>query len=772
LDDLISVTQNGNNSANARLRSFQYDSLARLTSATNPESGKIMYSYDANSNLMARIAPEANQTSTSKNTTTNYSYDVLNRLTEKTYLSPNSGKDLYAYDAAGLMGCTGPVPPSIKNPTNLVGRRTAMCYAKSSSSWSYDSMGRPLVDARVNVGSSAIQGNIGYSYNKDGSLNTLAYPSGNIVTYTVGAAGRVLEVSDSSNNYVGSSLAPNFNPNATYAPNGALVAMGSGASGISVGIRTNNIYNTRFQPILLSAFVNNQPFFSVCYDFHSGAAISSPPCTFSASTTGDNGNVFQIYDNVNPANNAVYKYDPLNRVSQASTIATTGNCWGEVYAIDAWGNLTGRTQPSGMSGCSYEPLSASVGTNNQLSTLVYDAAGNVTNDGLGNQPTYDTENRIATDAGVTYQYDADGVRTHKSSGTLYWTGLGGQVLTETNLSGLVLEEYVYFNGQRIARVDNPLPITAVHYYFSDHLGSSSVVTDTSGNVQEQYYFYPYGGLFSSTGSDPNHYKFTGKERDSESGLDNFGARYNASTTGRFMTPDPKMPSVRHLLNPEKWNKYAYVLNNPLALVDPDGKEEMTFVYRTFIAPQSINFMGNTYAGDNRGFSTASNASSRSTITVRIETDPNIRPGNPIISQTSSAGESNELDANGNTTKSATATTGLPVATGTRDANGDAVINITQDVKNPLSPVPQFMTPGIGANLNVTATPNGSTVSATGTASTFPSEELNVTGANGTTTPVFQFTPAPGSTPLSLFRPDRDVNATAHPCPSGQSGCSQ
>jgi len=66
-----------------------------------------------------------------------------------------------------------------------------------------------------------------------------------------------------------------------------------------------------------------------------------------------------------------------------------------------------------------------------------------------------------------------------------------------------------------------------------------------------------------------NYKFTGKERDAESGLDNFGARYDASSLGRFMTPDPLLNSGRPG-NPQTWNRYAYVLNNPLRFTDPTG----------------------------------------------------------------------------------------------------------------------------------------------------------------------------------------------------------
>lgn len=62
-------------------------------------------------------------------------------------------------------------------------------------------------------------------------------------------------------------------------------------------------------------------------------------------------------------------------------------------------------------------------------------------------------------------------------------------------------------------------------------------------------------------------KFTGKERDAESGLDYFGARNDASSVGRFMTPDPLHIMKQKLIDPQQWNMYAYVRNNPLRFVD-------------------------------------------------------------------------------------------------------------------------------------------------------------------------------------------------------------
>lgn len=542
-----------------RPRSFVYDSLSRLTSASNPESGTITYAYDLNSNLSTKTAPKPSQTSTAT-VTTNYSYDALDRLLKKTYTNIFTPTAQYAYDGTILAGCDITVP-TITSPTNLIGRRSSMCSGNSSSSWSYDVIGRPLVESRRNYGSTAAYTkNISYQYYLDGSLKLLTYPSGNAVTYGIGGAGRALSATDSSNSYVKSAI---------YAPHGALVSMTNGS-----GIVTSNLYNDRLQPILLSAGVTGQsPIFSLCYDFHLHAAINSSPCTFNSYQTGDNGNVFQIINNVDSSRSTTFIYDSLNRLSQANTITTTGaNCWGETYTIDAWGNLTNRGGVSGMGSCWTEGLNAAPASpKNQLNGILYDAAGNVTN-GSGNLPAYDGENRIVVDAGVSYHYDADGLRIEKSSGPMYWPDAAGENLTETDLTGTINEEYIYFNGQRIARVDQPSG--TVHYYFSDHLGSAGVITDASGNVQQQNYYYPYGGLQSSIGSDANHYKFTGKERDTESGLDEFGARYYASPLGRFMTPDwaakPTAVPYAHYGNPQSLNLYSYVNNNPTTTADPDG----------------------------------------------------------------------------------------------------------------------------------------------------------------------------------------------------------
>jgi len=193
--------------------------------------------------------------------------------------------------------------------------------------------------------------------------------------------------------------------------------------------------------------------------------------------------------------------------------------------------------------------------------------------------TYDPENRVSSvsQGGVTttYTYDGDGNRVKKttsSTGMLYWYGLPG-VLAESDLTGTIKSEYVFFNGTRVARRDEVTP-TGVSYYFSDHIKSASLVTDVAGNVKSESDYYPWGGELAMSNSDPNHYKFTGKERDSESGLDYFGARLYSAAMGRFMTPDwserPVTIPYADLSDPQTLNLYNYVRNSPVARFDADG----------------------------------------------------------------------------------------------------------------------------------------------------------------------------------------------------------
>jgi RHS repeat-associated protein len=122
----------------------------------------------------------------------------------------------------------------------------------------------------------------------------------------------------------------------------------------------------------------------------------------------------------------------------------------------------------------------------------------------------------------------------------------------------------------------------LHFQLTDWLGTRRAQTDIAGDIEETYTSLPYGDSFATqvansappTADDATEHHFTGKERDAESGNDYFGARYYASSMGRFMSPDwsaevEPVPYAK-LDDPQSLNLYSYMRNNPLKGTDPDG----------------------------------------------------------------------------------------------------------------------------------------------------------------------------------------------------------
>ncbi len=557
LDNLLTVNQKGGstNSANWRTRTFTYNSLSQLLTAANPESGTITYAYDNNGNLLTKVAPAPNQTGSATVTTT-FTYDQLNRLTQKSFSDGVTPTVKYGYDAVAPSGCT---PPAL-TITNGIGRRTSMCDAAGAEAWSYDSMGRPLADQRT---TNSITKATTYTYNLDGSIATLVYPSGRTITYTLASSGS--NTAGRLSSAVDSTGPINYATGALYSPAGALSSFTNGASIVST-----YFYNNRLQPCRISV-KNTGAAPASCTDAATGNALDFS-YNFSLGAS-DNGNVTAITNNRDTTRSQSFTYDALNRIATAKTTSTTGTtCWDEAFSYDPWGNLLSIGRISGYTCSNEELLSVTATTNNQISGDTFDAAGNlITIPAIANY-TYDAENHLKTAAGVTYTYDGDGKRVQKSNGKLYWYGMGSDPLDETDLVGNTnnssFNEYVFFGGKRIARRDSS---NNVNYYFADHLGTARIVANSSGTPVDDSDFYPFGGERVYLNSSPQNYKFTGKERDSESGLDNFGARYDASSLGRFMSPDPLMASA-HVGDPQSWNRYTYALNNPLRFVDPTGMD--------------------------------------------------------------------------------------------------------------------------------------------------------------------------------------------------------
>lgn len=107
----------------------------------------------------------------------------------------------------------------------------------------------------------------------------------------------------------------------------------------------------------------------------------------------------------------------------------------------------------------------------------------------------------------------------------------------------------------------------VYYIHSDHLGSTTLLTDESGNEVSRIHYSPYGSIIESSGSLPTDRLYTGQRREESIGLYDYRARFYDPYLNQFISPDPIIPD---LANPQSWNRYAYVFNNPVRYSDPSG----------------------------------------------------------------------------------------------------------------------------------------------------------------------------------------------------------
>lgn len=206
-------------------------------------------------------------------------------------------------------------------------------------------------------------------------------------------------------------------------------------------------------------------------------------------------------------------------------------------------------------------------------TLTYDANGNLVQ-GFNKYFEYNGFNQLEkvresnAEGSILaqYYYDDEGSRIKKiefnSDGTNTTTYYMGENFVQIiNNSGIFNTTYYYHEGDLIGEKT----ADEIKYYHPDHLGSTTLVTNESGDVVEETFYLPFGEI--AEGGD-ERYLFTGKEKDVGVDLYYYGARYYDSYLRHFIQADNVLPDV---YDPQQLNRYSYVRNNPYSYIDPSGE---------------------------------------------------------------------------------------------------------------------------------------------------------------------------------------------------------
>ncbi len=164
-----------------------------------------------------------------------------------------------------------------------------------------------------------------------------------------------------------------------------------------------------------------------------------------------------------------------------------------------------------------------------------------------------------TETTTTFVYDSTGARVKKTAGGETAIYLGKDYEVDD-----VTIKHIFLGDRRITTKKSSGEISYIH---DDHISSSNVVTDASGNQSAMYEYDPYGATVTHTGAVDLKHQFTGQEKDDSTGLHYYNARYYDSQLGRFITADWIVESSA---NPQILNRYSYVGNNPIRYIDPTG----------------------------------------------------------------------------------------------------------------------------------------------------------------------------------------------------------
>jgi RHS repeat-associated protein len=570
LGNLVEVTQ-GN-----QRRYFLHDSIGRLIRIRQPEQ-------QVNSNLaLSGIGTSNNQwtngsiyddngnvliTTDAKNDQTFSTYDQLNRTKTRSY-SDNTPPVSFTYDDPNVPFSRG----QLTKTSNSI---------SISSIKEFDILGRVLKIDQITDGQ-VYSSN--YQYNLSGLLVKETYPTGRIITNTFDNKGDLIKVTGKMGTFN-----KNYADLISYTPSGHIQKLKIGN-----GLWEVAKLNSRMQAteIGLGTGSANSNLWKIDLEY---GEINSNGSVNNSKNSGNIAKQTISFSGLQEPFVQTYKYDSLDRLSEARETSNNSQTWKQTYGYDRFGN---RTHFSQIIGSSYLPINNKTrptvdpNTNRFLTNqgYTYDFNGNLISDAEGRQFTFNADNKqtqvkdVNNDIVGQYYYDGDGKRIKK-------------------VTALETVTYVYSGGKLVAEYSSKPsePQVSTKYVATDFLGSIRVITDQNGNIVSRRDFMPFGeDLYAGTPyrtsvsgykvfGDSVRQRFTGYERDEETGLDFAEARYYKNDQGRFTAVDPLLASGIST-DPQTFNRYVYVMNNPLYYTDSNGLQAGSKL--PIVVPKRIREMGN------------------------------------------------------------------------------------------------------------------------------------------------------------------------------------
>ena len=606
---------------------YAYDGAYRLTSVTDAASHTTRYGYDS----MSKVTSVTD----SLGRTANYDYDDFNQLVKITYPGASRGAvrlfEMIAYDQSGniisrtdtagrvtnyaydsanrLTGITDAASKLTSFQYDALSRVTALTDAINQQyQFVYDALGREVQVTRAGVSMNFLYDAVGnriqrtdyngvttnYSYDNLNRLTTIAYPT-HTSTYSYDPLNNLTRAANENgtvditydSRYRVTSFSDPFSYGVSYnydeAGNRTKLSVNGAAYATyaydSVNRLTrlkdggNQSFNFTYDAVnrLISRTAPNGVISRFAYDDLD--RLSSLTHTTGMATLSANLYSYNDANNLSvwttPTARRGYAYDALDRLTGVTNFEIPA----ESYSYDAVDN---RTASHLSAGYTYQPFNRLVQSGD--AGYVHDNNGNLVSktDGFGTRKfTYDEDNRliqVTLGSGLTikYKYDALGRRIQRmtSAGANERYVYDGQdVLVDLSADWTVAATYL-----NDLRVDNHLrqtsATTGVSYFVTDHLGSTAALTNAAANVVEQNGYDSFG---RSSGYQRTRYGYTGRERDPDTGLLYYRARFYDPEVGRFISEDPVGLGGGT-------NAFIYVGNNPENALDPFGLYEIDVHY--------------------------------------------------------------------------------------------------------------------------------------------------------------------------------------------------